>query len=102
MESVHHSQIEGVVVVGGVNVEDGAQNAAALILKKTGENKITMTHIPGTELGVWLPPGPPKCTCLWRGQGNAPWLPFGWNVLSIETSTQFPLDANKTRFCASF
>ncbi len=35
MESVHHSQIEGVVVVGGgVDVEDGAQNAAALTLKR--------------------------------------------------------------------
>ncbi len=59
MESVHHSQIEGGVVRGGVDVEDGAQNAAALTLKKTGENKITKTHIPGTELGVWLPPRAP-------------------------------------------
>ncbi len=33
MESVHHSQIEG-VVGGSVDVKDGAQNAAALTLKR--------------------------------------------------------------------
>ncbi len=39
MESVHHSQIEGVVVGGGVDVEDGAQNAAALTLKRRKRKK---------------------------------------------------------------